>query len=81
MRHAQKAQRIEIIALDNQVFPRRFAAGESRINVEHDEIIIQRIIVIDLVTLPHQTKSGLAVALAQQPDQFLLCILFVFVSN
>lgn len=65
MRHAQVAQGIKIVALDQEVFVRSVAVGQVGIQVQRHKISVDGVVVVDLIALPHQAKARLAVPLPQ----------------
>ena len=66
---AQRAQRVEIVALNDQVLPWRCTVAQRRVQIQRHVILVERLIGLDLVALPHQPQLALGVAPLQQPDQ------------
>ena len=71
--HAEVAQRVKVVAFDDEVFPGGLAAGERGVEVEGDEVGIERFIALNLIGFPNEPEPrGIApVAAFQQSDQFV----------
>ena len=67
--HAQGAQGVVIVALDDQVAPRRIAMAQAGIQCQRDVVVVERGVGLDLVALPHQPQLALGIAALQQADQ------------
>ena len=78
MGHAQIAQGIEIVPFDEEIGPRPCPAGEFRIGVEGDKILIERAVKLNIVSFPDQPEFRLAVTVLNDLDQFILVVTVVF---
>ena len=67
--HAQGAQGVEVVALDDQVVPWCVAVTERRVELQGDVVAVYGRISLDLVALPHQPQLSLGIAPPQQADQ------------
>jgi len=78
--HAQIAQGVEVVALDDQVAPRRGADAVLGLEVEGDEVGVDGVVAVDLVGLPDEAETGgvAAVAGLQEPDQLIVGQMVVF---
>ncbi|MFZ1830137.1 MAG: hypothetical protein WAW42_15545 [Candidatus Competibacteraceae bacterium] len=79
--HAQKAQSVEIVAFDDEIAKRRYATGQVRIEIQRHEILVDGFFMLDFVALPHQAEFRLAVAFAEQADEFFAGVIVVVVSH
>ena len=69
MAGTQGAQRIEVVAFDDEVVPGRVAVAERRVQRQRDEVAVDRVVGLDLVPFPHQSQLTFGVAALQQADQ------------
>jgi len=52
----QATQGVVVVALDNEVFPRAFTAGNGRVKFQPHEILIDGLVTGDIPPFPYQTK-------------------------
>ena len=56
-RHAQVAQCVKVVTFDDEIPPRRSADALLAHEVERHKIIVQRLVALNLVGFPNQTKA------------------------
>ena len=71
--HAQVAQGVEVIPLDDEIPPRRRAHALVPREVERHKVRVDRLVAVDLIRLPHQAKAGgiPPVTRLQEPGEFV----------
>jgi len=73
-----RAQRVVVVALDDEVLPRRLAMAQGFVLIEDDEIVVDRGFGVELVAFPHQPELALRIAPLQQANQRVaieMCVL------
>ena len=65
----QIAQRIEVVAFDNQVAVRRRADRQRLVQFQRDKSFGQRLVMLDLAALPDEAQFALRLPLFQQGNQ------------
>ena len=70
--HAQEAQGIEVVPLDDQVPVGRVPLRQFPIQIEGDEVVVQAPVGLDLVPLPDKPVGRFPFTAFEQGDQLLL---------
>ncbi len=70
--HPQIAQGVEVVALNDEIPPRRIADGVLANEIERHEVIVQRLVPLNLVGLPDQTEARRVALIARfkEAEQF-----------
>lgn len=67
--HAQVAQGMVVVTLNDQVLPRPVAAGQRAVQIQRHKIVVDVLVRFDLVPLPYKSVGSLALSALEQGDR------------